>query len=52
MFFSHLPFFVQKVLKQELGFQGYVMSDWAATMSGVPSVNAGLDMTMPGMYSF
>src|SRR5450755_3919358 len=34
------------VLKGELGFQGYVMSDWGATHSGVPAVLAGLDMDM------
>ncbi len=28
------------------------MSDWAATMSGIPSVLAGLDMTMPGYITF
>jgi beta-glucosidase len=28
------------------------MSDWAATMSGPPSVLAGLDMTMPGDVTF
>ncbi|KAL2075129.1 hypothetical protein VTL71DRAFT_71 [Oculimacula yallundae] len=36
------------LLKEELGFQGYVMSDWGATHSGVPSIEAGLDMDMPG----
>ncbi|CZR61747.1 related to beta-glucosidase 1 precursor [Phialocephala subalpina] len=36
------------ILKDQLGFQGYVMSDWFATHSGVKSINAGLDMTMPG----
>lgn len=36
------------VLKEELGFQGYVMSDWYATHSGVPSITSGLDMNMPG----
>ncbi|KAF8534505.1 glycoside hydrolase family 3 protein [Trichophaea hybrida] len=36
------------VLKDELGFQGFIMSDWLAQMSGVASVLAGLDMTMPG----
>ncbi|RDX56051.1 beta-glucosidase [Lentinus brumalis] len=35
-------------LKTEFGFQGYIMSDWWATHSGAPAVNAGLDMTMPG----
>ncbi|EEY16958.1 beta-glucosidase [Verticillium alfalfae VaMs.102] len=36
------------LLKDELGFQGYVVSDWFATHSGVASAAAGLDMTMPG----
>ncbi|KAL4926585.1 beta-glucosidase [Aspergillus undulatus] len=36
------------ILKDELGFQGYVVSDWFATHSGVKAANAGLDMTMPG----
>ncbi|KAF8760915.1 beta-glucosidase [Rhizoctonia solani] len=42
---------LNKLLKSELGFQGYVMSDWWATHSGATSVNAGLDMTMPGDIS-
>ncbi|KAF4549949.1 Glycosyl hydrolase family 3 C-terminal domain-containing protein 4 [Elsinoe fawcettii] len=36
------------VLKDELGFQGFVQSDWLAQRSGVASALAGLDMTMPG----
>ncbi|KAK8015175.1 hypothetical protein PG990_008471 [Apiospora arundinis] len=36
------------LLKGELGFQGYVMSDWGGVHSGVPSIEAGLDMNMPG----
>lgn len=36
------------LLKEELGFQGYVVSDWMATHSGVPAIAAGLDMNMPG----
>ncbi|PNS21539.1 Beta-glucosidase 1 [Sphaceloma murrayae] len=36
------------ILKGELGFQGYIMSDWGATHSGVASVEGGLDMNMPG----
>ncbi|KAI6779252.1 putative beta-glucosidase G [Emericellopsis cladophorae] len=36
------------LLKEELGFQGYVMSDWFATHAGVASMEAGLDMDMPG----
>ncbi|KAF2501967.1 beta-glucosidase 1 [Lophium mytilinum] len=40
------------LLKEELGFQGYVMSDWSATHSGVPAIAAGLDMNMPGGIAF
>ncbi|SPO01842.1 Probable beta-glucosidase G [Cephalotrichum gorgonifer] len=36
------------ILKEELGFQGYVMSDWGGTHSGVASIEGGLDMNMPG----
>ncbi|KAF7952147.1 uncharacterized protein EAE97_001644 [Botrytis byssoidea] len=36
------------LLKTELGFQGFVVSDWMGTHAGVASANAGLDMTMPG----
>lgn len=36
------------LLKEELGFQGFVMSDWQAQHSGAASAAAGLDMSMPG----
>ncbi|KAI0778053.1 beta-glucosidase [Trametes elegans] len=39
---------INRLLKGELGFQGYVMSDWYATHSTSPAANGGLDMTMPG----
>ncbi|EYE98747.1 beta-glucosidase [Aspergillus ruber CBS 135680] len=35
------------LLKEELGFQGYVMTDWYAQHGGIASANAGLDMAMP-----
>lgn len=35
------------ILKTELGFQGFVTSDWDAQHSGVATANAGLDMVMP-----
>lgn len=35
------------LLKGELGFQGYVMTDWYAQHGGIASANAGLDMVMP-----
>lgn len=39
------------LLKEELGFQGYVMSDWYATHSGVASIESGLDLDMPGHFN-
>lgn len=36
------------ILKDEMGFQGFVMSDWLAQRAGVSTALAGLDMTMPG----
>lgn len=35
------------LLKTELGFQGFVVSDWGAQESGVGSALAGLDVVMP-----
>lgn len=40
------------LLKEELGFQGFVMSDWQAQHTGAASAVAGLDMTMPGDTDF
>ena len=40
------------ILKNELGFQGFIVSDWAAQHAGVATALAGLDMTMPGDVSF
>ncbi|KAJ5085986.1 hypothetical protein N7532_010757 [Penicillium argentinense] len=39
---------LNELLKNELGFRGYVVSDWNAQHTGVNSALAGLDMTMPG----
>ncbi|KAI1500040.1 glycoside hydrolase family 3 protein [Biscogniauxia marginata] len=36
------------LLRDEMGFQGFVMSDWLAQRGGVSTALAGLDMTMPG----
>src|SRR3984957_16486257 len=35
-----------------MNFKGFVMSDWGATHSTVASVDAGLDMNMPGGAGF
>ncbi|KAI1173245.1 glycoside hydrolase family 3 protein [Nemania sp. FL0916] len=39
---------MNKLLKTELGFKGYVMTDWNAQHSTQQAANTGLDMTMPG----
>ncbi|KAL3445249.1 glycosyl hydrolase family 3 N terminal domain-containing protein [Aspergillus insuetus] len=36
------------LLKDELGFQGYVVSDWYALHAGINAAEAGMDMDMPG----
>jgi len=40
------------VLKNELGFKGFVLSDWGATQSTVKAALAGLDVEMPAGDSF
>lgn len=40
------------LLKDELGFQGFMLSDWLGVHSGVASIEAGLDMNMPGGIEF
>jgi beta-glucosidase len=36
------------VLKKEFDFKGFVVSDWGSTYSTAPTVNAGMDLEMPG----
>lgn len=39
---------MNNLLKRELDFQGFVVTDWGAHKSGVGSAFAGLDVSMPG----
>ncbi|ETS77700.1 beta-glucosidase A [Pestalotiopsis fici W106-1] len=43
---------LNNILKGELGFQGFVVSDWGGHQSGVSSALAGMDMSMPGDTAF
>jgi beta-glucosidase len=42
------PTMLKGLLKDTLGFSGFVLSDFGATQSTVPSALAGLDQEMPG----
>ncbi len=44
---SENPFLLDDILKEEWGFQGFVMSDWGAVHSALPTARAGLDIEMP-----
>jgi beta-glucosidase len=46
---SHL---LTEILKNEWGFQGFVMSDWDGTHSTVKAATAGLDQEQPGSGYF
>ena len=39
---------LRDILKGEFGFKGFVVSDWGSTYSTAPTVNAGMDLEMPG----
>src|SRR6478735_793234 len=40
------------LLKGDLGFQGWVMTDWGAQKSGVGAALSGLDVAMPSGDSY
>lgn len=39
---------LQKLLREDWGWQGLITSDWYGTYSTTEAVNAGLDLEMPG----
>jgi beta-glucosidase len=39
---------LREILLGEFGFKGFVVSDWGSTYSTAPTVNAGMDLEMPG----
>lgn len=49
---SENKYLLTDILKNEWGFEGFVVSDWGAVHSTVPSANAGLDLEMPGPARF
>ena len=50
---SENPFLLTKVLREEWGFEGVVVSDWGAVHHAVRAIRAGMDLIMPhraGLY--
>ncbi|MBT9370514.1 glycoside hydrolase family 3 C-terminal domain-containing protein [Rhizobium sp. CSW-27] len=45
---SEHPWLLTEVLRHDWGFDGIVMSDWFGSHSTAETVNAGLDLEMPG----
>jgi beta-glucosidase len=42
------PDLLTGILQKEFGFKGFVVSDWGSTYSTAATVNAGMDLEMPG----
>ena len=47
VFASENPWLLTELLRDEWGFEGYVMSDWGSVSDRVAGVAAGLDLEMP-----
>jgi len=45
---SHNPWLLTRVLREDWGFDGAVVSDWGAVNNRVEGVRAGMDLEMPG----
>lgn len=45
---SENPWLLNEVLRKDWGFDGVVMSDWFGSHTTADTVNAGLDLEMPG----
>lgn len=48
IFASEHDYLLNKILKDEWGFEGLVVSDWGAVRDRVPALKGGLDWEMPG----
>lgn len=48
VFASENSFLIKKFLREENNYQGVIMTDWGGTHNRVDSINAGLDLEMPG----
>jgi beta-glucosidase len=42
------PFLLTQILRERWGFEGFVISDWGSTYSTAGTIDAGMDLEMPG----
>lgn len=42
------PYLLTETLRKRWGFRGFVISDWGSTYSTAGTINAGMDLEMPG----
>jgi beta-glucosidase len=42
------PFLLTETLRKQWGFKGFVISDWGSTYSTAATINAGMNLEMPG----
>ena len=42
------PYLLREMLRKRWGFRGFVISDWGSTYSTDGTINAGMDLEMPG----
>ena len=49
-FASQNKWLLNDILKEEWGFEGFVVSDWGAVDERVPGLEAGLDLEMPSSH--
>jgi beta-glucosidase len=42
------PYLLTETLRKRWGFRGFVISDWGSTYSTAATINAGMDLEMPG----
>ena len=49
---SENPYLLTKILRDEWGFEGLVVSDWGAVNNRAKGIKAGLDLEMPGSKGY